>query len=186
MWPEVPSMIVAIGGPPGSGKTTVAERFAQTHAYVLVSAGMKFRQMAKDRGMSLEALGKAAESDPEIDRSLDRAVLGEILQQDAAGRDVIVDGRIQAHLLALRRVPCLKVLIDAPLPVRAKRVAGREGKSARDAEREISEREKSERVRYKTIYGIDLDDTSFFDLKVDSSDKTPDEIVAVVRSRVGG
>ena len=179
-------MIVAIGGPPGSGKTTVAERFAQAHAYVLVSAGLKFREMAKARGLSLEAFGKAAEADPGIDRSLDHAVLEEILRQDAYGRDVIVDGRIQAHLLDQRRVPCLKVLINAPLAVRAERVAGREKKSPNAAEREISDREKSERVRYKALYGINLDDTSLFDLVVDSSDKTPDQIVGLVWSRVEG
>lgn len=179
-------MIVAVGGPPGSGKTTVAERFARAHAYVLVSAGLKFREMAKRRGLTLEAFGRAAETDPDIDRSLDHAVLEEILRQDALGRDVIVDGRIQAHLLAERRVPCLKVLIDAPLAIRAQRVAGREDKSPTAAEREISEREESERVRYQALYHIDLDDTSLFDLVVDSSDKTPDQIVELVWSRVEG
>jgi len=179
-------MIVAIGGPPGSGKTTVAERFAQAHAYALVSAGRKFRQMAKDRALDLEAFGTAAERDPEIDRSLDHAVLEEILRQDSVGRDVIVDGRIQAHLLAARRVPCLKVLIDAPLAVRAQRVAGREKKDTKAAEREISAREMSERVRYKSLYGIDLTDRSVYDLIIDSSDKTPDQIVELVWSRVEG
>jgi len=179
-------MIVAVGGPPGSGKTTVAERFAQAHAYALVSAGFKFRQMAKARGMDLEAFGKIAEMDPEIDRSLDHAVLEEILRQDSLGRDVIVDGRIQAHLLASRRVPCLKVLINAPLSVRAARVAGREKKDTKAAEREISARERSERIRYKALYGIDLADASVFDLVIDSSNKTPDQIVELVWSRVEG
>ena len=179
-------MIVAIGGPPGSGKTTVAERFAQAHAYALVSAGAKFRELAKARGLSLDALGQAAEADPEIDRSLDRAVLEEILRQDASGRDVIVDGRIQAHLLAQRRVPSLKVLIDAPLAVRAARIGGREEKDAQRAEREIVRRESSERRRYKAIYGIELADTSMYDLVIDSSDKTPDRIVELVWSRVEG
>jgi predicted cytidylate kinase len=177
-------MIVAIGGPPGSGKTTVAERFAQAHAYALVSAGLKFRQMAKDRGMDLEAFGKAAESDPEIDRSLDRAVLEEILRLDSQGRDLIVDGRIQAHLLTLRRIPCLRVLIDASLEVRAERIAGREKEKPKDAEREISVREASERLRYKILYGIDLKDRSVYDVVIDSSDKTPDQIVDLVWSRV--
>ncbi|HYM40511.1 MAG TPA: cytidylate kinase family protein, partial [Thermoplasmata archaeon] len=175
-----------IGGPPGSGKTTVAERFAQAHAYALVSAGLKFRQMAKDRAMDLDSFSKAAEADPDIDRSLDRAVLEEILRLDSLGRDVIVDGRIQAHLLTLRRVPCLKVMIDAALKVRAERVSGRERQDARAAEREIAAREASERSRYKRLYGIDLADRSVYDLVIDSSDKTPDAIVAIVWSRVEG
>ncbi len=179
-------MIVGVGGPPGSGKTTVAERFAKAHGYTLISAGMRFRKMAEDAGMDLEALGRKAEADAQIDRSLDQAVLQEILWHDSSGRDVIVDGRIQAHLLALRRVPCLKVLIDAPLEVRAQRVAGREHKSVEAAKREISEREKSERSRYRSIYGIDLGDTSVFDMTVDSSDKAPDDIVAFIWSRVEG
>jgi len=177
-------MIVAIGGPPGSGKTTVAERFAEAHAYALVSAGAKFRELAKRRGLSLDAFGMAAEADPEIDRALDRAVLEEILRQDAAGRDVVADGRLQAPLLAQRRVPCLKVLIDAPLAVRAKRIAGREGKDVKVAEREIVARETSERRRYKVIYGIDLADTSVYDVVIDSRDKTPDRIVELVWLRV--
>ncbi len=179
-------MIVAIGGPPGSGKTTVAELFAKAHGYTLVSAGLKFRAWAKERGLSLEAFGKAAAADPEIDRALDRAVFEEVLREDAAGRDVVVEGRIQAPLLAERRVPCLKILIDAPLAVRAKRVAGREKSSAKAAEGAIVARAKLERSRYQALYGIDLEDRSLYDLVIDSSDKTPDQIVELVAARVGG
>ncbi len=179
-------MILAIGGPPGSGKTTVAERWAASRAYVLVSAGMKFRAMAKERGMSLESFGRAAEADPEIDRALDRAVLEEIRAKEAAGADVVVDGRIQAYLLSQQGIPCLKVLIDAPLEVRAKRIAGREMKSVAAAKREIVAREKSERIRYRAIYRIDLGDTGIFDLVVDSGRKAPDDIVAMIAARVEG
>lgn len=179
-------MIIAVGGPPGSGKTTAAERFAKAHAYHLVSAGIKFRAHAKARGMSLEAFGRAAETDHEIDRALDREVLEEILRYDTSGRDVIVDGRIQAQLLTARRIPCLKVLIEAPLPVRVERIAAREGQSPSVVEREIREREESERTRYKSIYGIDLDDAALFDLTIDSSTEDPDEIVELIRSRVEG
>ena len=179
-------MIVAIGGPPGSGKTTVAERFATAHAYHLVSAGNRFRELAKARGLSLEAFGKAADADPAIDRDLDGSVLEEVLKADALGRDVIVEGRIQAPLLAQRRVPCLKVFIDAPLAVRAKRIAGREGISAKAAEQEIVRRASLARKRYQGTYRIDLADTTVYDLLLDSSDKTPDEIVARVWVQVEG
>jgi len=179
-------MILVIGGPPGSGKTTVAERWSRAHGHALVSAGLRFRAMAKERGVSLEDLGRLAEADPEIDRSLDRAVYEEIQAKAAHGRDVVVDGRIQAYLLAGRGVPCLKVLIDAPLEVRAERIARREGKTVAEAKREITARERSERARYKSIYGIDLKDTRLFDVVIDSARKTPDEIVALIASRVAG
>jgi len=179
-------MIIAIGGPPGSGKTTVAEHFANAHGYVLVSAGMMFRQMAQAHGADLSEFSREAEHDHTIDRELDRRVLEEIMRQDAFGSDVIVDGRIQAYLLAQRKIPCLKAWIDAPFEIRAGRIADREGKPVEVARKEIADREASERTRYRAIYGIDLSDTTVFDLVIDSSDKTPDEIVSLVWSRVAG
>lgn len=179
-------MILVIGGPPGSGKTTVAERWASSHGSVLISAGTRFRAMAQERGMTLEELGRAAEKDPSIDRALDAAVLDEIRSKQAAGTDLVVDGRIQAYLLTRQRIPCFKVLIDAPLKVRARRIAQREKTTVADAKREILAREASERVRYRAIYGINLQDTSVFDLVIDSGDKTPDEIVSLIAARVRG
>jgi cytidylate kinase len=54
----------------------------------------------------------------------------------------------------------------------------------RDAKKEIRERERSERTRYVKVYGIDVRDTSHFDLVVDSSDKTPDDIVSILAERM--
>ncbi len=179
-------MLLVIGGPPGSGKTTVAERWAAARGYALVSAGTKFRAMANERGLSLEAFGRAAETDPTIDRALDAAILAEIRKHEAAGANVVVDGRVQAHLLSKKCVPCVKVLIDAPLDLRAERISRREEKSIEEAKREIVAREKSERVRYQAIYGIDVHDPGIFDLVIDSRNRTPDEIVAMIAARVEG
>ncbi|MBI4416494.1 MAG: nucleoside monophosphate kinase [Euryarchaeota archaeon] len=170
-------MIVAIGGPPGSGKTTAAELFAQTYGYVLISGGHLFREMAAERGMDLVTFSAYAEKHHDVDRQLDEMVLAAVREAVLAGKDVVVDGRIQAHLLARGGVMPFSVLIIAPLDVRAKRIADRERKTEKQALDEILAREASERARYQAIYGIDLDDLSVYALEIDSFEMRPEAIV---------
>jgi len=105
---------------------------------------------------------------------------------DVAGNDIVVDGRIQAYLLTREGIPCFKVLVDAPLDVRAERIAVREKTSVEAAKREIIARERSEQQRYKKIYGIDLKDTGIFDMVVDTGRKTADAVVAQIEAQVRG
>ena len=174
-------MIVAVGGPPGSGKTTAADLYARTFGGVFVSGGRMFREMAAEHGLDLVAFGAYAEKHHEMDRQLDGMILSAVRNAALGGRDVVVDGRIQAHLLARAGIPAFAVLITAPLDVRAKRVADREGKSEKAALDEILARERSERARYWAIYDIDLEDVGVFDLEIDSSKLRPEAIVKRIR-----
>jgi predicted cytidylate kinase len=170
-------MIVAVGGPPGSGKTTAAQLYAGTHGAVLVSGGRLFREMAAERGMDVAAFGTFAERHHEVDRQLDDTVLAAVRRLAVEGRDVVVDGRIQAHLLTRAGVRAYCVFVTARVDVRAKRIADRERKSEKQALEEILAREASERTRYRVIYGIDVEDMAVYDLEIDSSDLKPDAIV---------
>ena len=175
-------MIVAIGGPPGSGKTTAAELYATTFQCALVSAGAIFREEAKTRGLSLEQFGVYAESHPEVDRSLDDAVIERATSLARLG-EVVTDGRLQAALFARRGIPALKVLVDAPLALRAERVSQRETIPVGEAHRQILAREESERARYRRLYGLDANDQAHYDLVLDSSRLPPEEIVTAIRKR---
>ena len=75
-------------------------------------------------------------------------------------------------------------MLDADLETRAKRIVKREEGDVKKREKEILNREKSEANRYKNYYNIDLKDTSIYDLVIDSTDKTPEEIVEIILGKI--
>lgn len=170
-------MIVTIGGKPGSGKTTVARMLAETLGFELVCAGEIFRDQARRVGVGLDEYGKQALVDDEIDRTLDSLVVDRVMSLFDRGMSVVADGRLTGRLLCEQGVEAFKVWIDADLQVRSERIAGRDGIGAEEASGGIKRREEVERQRYSSIYGIDLDDLSGYDLVIDSSDLTPDEVL---------
>ena len=68
-------MRVTISGPPGSGKTTVAEIVSNRLSYELVTGGKIFREKAKEMKISLAELGTTAEKEGSYDRVLDSYLL---------------------------------------------------------------------------------------------------------------
>jgi cytidylate kinase len=173
----VTSTIVAIGGPPGSGKSTAARLFADAYGFLLVSGGHLFRELAAGREMDLVAFGAYAQEHHDIDRQLDATLLAAVQEALVQSQDVVTDGRVQPYLLAQTEPKPFNVLITAPIEVRTKRIAEREGVTEELALEEILNREASERNRYQAIYGIDLDDTSVYALVIDSSKLPPESIV---------
>lgn len=154
-------MIVAIAGQIGVGKSTVAGALAQRLAYRYVSGGEVFREIARERGISVTEVNRLAERDPAMDRELDRR------QRDLArAGDCVVESRLSGWMVAFAD---MKIWLRAPLDVRAARVAGREGQSVDAARRDLEERERSEWARYKEFYGIDIDDLSPYHLVIDTT-----------------
>ena len=164
-------MIITIGGPPGSGKSTTAVHLSDRLGIRAVCAGRIFRAMARERGLSLAEFGMLAQTQWDIDRELDERVLAE-----ACG-DVILEARLSGLLLGINDIDTFRVYIVAEPHIRAARIGAREHKDPAQALAEMEERERSEALRYKEIYGLDIWDTSIYDLIIDSSDMTPEEVV---------
>lgn len=163
--------VVALGGPPGSGKTTAARRLAAELGLDLVSAGEQFRAQASARGMDLGAYSAFAEAHAEVDRELDEAMAR------AAQPGRILEGRVQGPLLRRRGVPVYWLAVVARLEVRAERSAKRDAVPVDVARARMVEREASERTRYLALYALDVDAESP-DLTVDSSEKDAAQVVA--------
>lgn len=166
--------VIALGGPPGSGKTTAARALAAELSLELVSAGDRFRAAAARRALDLEAFSRYAESHPEVDRELDAEMAG------LARPGRILEGRLTGPLLRRRGVPVRWLAVVADAEVRAERLARRDGRPLEEARRRMAERERSEHARYRELYGIDLEHEAA-DYTVDSSRLGPAEVVAALR-----
>lgn len=178
-------MLITISGLPGSGKTTVARLVARELGLEHVYAGEIFRRQAEERGIPLAEYLRMAETDESIDRDLDAHML-----RRAARGDAVLEGRLAAYIAQQVAVPALKVFLDASEPVRAERIAGREGGATAERLREIQEREASDRGRYRALYGVDYHDRARYDLVMATDRQAPEElaraIVAHSRARFPG
>jgi len=170
---------ITISGTPGSGKSTVAQSLEKKLGLRYVYSGMVFRQLAKKHKMSLEEFGRYCETHREVDQELDDAQL-EILQKG----NVIVEGRLAGWLAHRNNISAIKIVIDADLETRARRIVKREKGNIEQRKQEMARREKSETLRYKNYYDIDLEDTSIYDLVIDSANKTAEEIADIVLKHI--
>ena len=170
---------ITISGNPGSGKSTVGRLLSNKIGLKYVYSGEIFRKTAKKYSMSLEEFGSYCEKHKEIDKELDDYQL-EILQKG----NVIVEGRIAGWIAHHNNIPALKVILDTDIETRAGRIVNRESGDIEKRKQEMLNRERSEALRYKNYYNIDLKDITIYDLVIDSTEKTPEEIIKLIIQKI--
>ncbi len=172
-------MIIAIAGPIGVGKSTVARGLAARLRYRYISGGEVFRDIARARGITVTDVNRLAEQDPSLDRELDQRQ-----RERAKAGDCVVESRLAGWMVDAD----LKIWLRAPLEIRAARVARREGQTPEAARAELVERERSEWARYKQFYNIDISDLGPYHLIIDTTywdaNAIADTLAGLVRSMV--
>jgi cytidylate kinase len=172
------SIVVAIGGLHGTGKSTYARVLAEEFGLRHVSAGQLFRETARQRNVSLQDLNELACSDPSLDRLIDQKT-----KEEAVKGGVIIDGQLAVAMAGERAD--LKILITASEKVRIERISLRDSVPFDEALEKTIQRERAEKERYKKHYGIDVTDNSIYDVVVDSSSTTIEETIKILKSVVG-
>ena len=166
---------VAVSGKSGCGNTTVSRMVAD--ALNLRFINFTFRNLAQEKGLSLNEVLAFAATDDAWDREVDT-------RQTEMAREE--GGCVLGSRLAIWMLPeaDLKVFLTARPETRAKRIQGREGNSLKYVAEFTDSRDRQDHDRYLRIYNIDNDEYSFADLVIDTDEVSPAEIAKMIISEV--
>ena len=166
--------LITITGQLGSGKSTVAKMLASHLKWQYYSTGMAQRAIAKTRGITTVQLNRLAITDPSIDAEIDS-----VFKDPPWGKKpCVVDSRLAWHFLP----KSLKVCLQADTKEAAKRVLAEKGRvsenytTLEEAYAFLKKRRELEQAHFTKNYGLDIDNTRQFDLVIDTSSLTPEEV----------
>lgn len=164
---------ISLAGDLGSGKSTVSEILIKRLGAKYYSTGAIVRAVAQKRGMSVVELNKYMETHPELDHEIDEG----IAKLSEADELLIIDSRMAWHFTR----GTFKVYLSTDIETSAYRImnAHREGEHAATLEQTVAEtraRRESEKKRYYEQYGVNIKDLTNYDLVVDTTVATPDEV----------
>ena len=171
---------ITIAGDLGSGKSTVANHLINNINYRIESAGLIFRRLAEQHGMSAKEFNQFIESNPKYDNMVDDT----IKEMGEKEENIIFDSRLAWHFVP----KSFKIYMYVDVDTATERIfndKGRVSESYSDmatAKKEIIERRESEVLRYKTFYNIDINNYSNYDFIIDTSHATKDEVNDAVLS----
>jgi len=182
-------MIITISGTAGSGKSTIAKLLAKKLNLKHYSTGDFMRDLAKERNLSLEDLGKIAEGDRSIDLTLDKRQI----QLGKTEDNFIIDGRLSFHFIP----QAIKIFLDAELKTRAQRILKdiqirnlrkeERAENIREVIEEAQKREESEKKRYQKYYRINPYDQKHYDLIIDttktSAEQSAEKIIKFIKQK---
>jgi cytidylate kinase len=173
--------IITIAGSLGSGKSSTAKGIASALGYKHFSSGDLFRQIAQERGVSVEAINIAAEEQKDIDHRVDN-LLQEMGKTESK---IVLDSRTAWHWMP----DSFKVFLVLDKDVAAERIfanvqagerVSENGNSVDEIRESIERRFASEQKRYLDLYGINPTDPLNFDIIVNTKDNDLKTVTAIV------
>ena len=171
--------IVTLSGDIGGGKSSVARMLAAALGFELISAGGLQREIAASMGLTTLQLNEWSAKDRSVDDKIDShtKTLGETSDH------IIVDSRLAWHFIpdAYKVFLSVDPLVGAERVFEASRSDEFHGSLAEALDNNLS-RTRLEAVRYHTLYGIELRDYRNYDLVVDTSFASPQDVAATIEA----
>ena len=172
---------ITITGSLGSGKSTVAKKLSEELGLIYYSTGSAQRQIATQMGITTLQLNHLADKDKSIDEQID----GVIKSMNNDGNAYIVDSRLAWHFMP----DSFKVKLIVNKNIAAERIFNDRKRSGESKYTDVAqviaaieERRHSERERFLRVYQVDIENNSAFDLVIDTTNLSPDEICQMIKT----
>ena len=174
--------IITITGETGSGVSTVTQRLAESLEYRKFGAGGLFRNIARQRNMTVEQLNDYAKRNNVIDREIDT-----LIRQLGEGSEIVLDARLGYYWIH----DSFRVYLQVDPDIAAHRIHKdiEKGKRHEEGATTINQtiiglrrQAESTQKRYLRDYGVDINNTRPFDLIINTDDKTSEEVVELVKT----
>jgi len=180
-------MIITISGNAGAGKTTVGRLLAKKLGYNYYDIGTLRKIAAQKRGLTIEDYNIYGMTHPETDMDAD----AETIRLSNTEDNFVIQGRLAYHFIP----KSLKIYFTIDPDVAAYRLSldndnperiSKSKQASLDTIRSLCiERDESDILRYRKIYGIqDFTDKKNYDLIIDTSNITPEQIVEKIMTRI--
>ncbi len=171
-------MRITISGLPGSGTTSLTYHIASELKMEVISAGEVFREMAKERNLSLAEFGAFCEKDPTVDKSIDERQREIALSKE----NILVEGRLSGWMIPEAD---LRIWLKASPECRVRRILDRDSYgNVSSALSETKAREASESVRYKQYYDIDYSSLEPYHMVLDTELWSVEQLGRIVSAAI--
>ena len=168
---------VTISGHPGSGTSTLVDGLCNSLNWTMINGGQIFRDMADERGVTLEEFGQQCMDDDSVDQALDKLLVEAMLSEESPN---IVESRLAGWWAFKNNMQCPRIWIDVSERVRAERVVNREGGSIEDQVNLIRERMDYDGARYMRFYGIDINSQEPYTCVIESDQMDAEQVLQLV------
>lgn len=180
-------MIITFGGTPGSGKSTVAKIISEKLNYPFFDVGKMRRVAAKEKNMTIEEFNNWSNENPkEGDIYFDEFVK-EVVSKE---KNAVVCGRMAYFVFK----NSIKIYLAVNLEEGARRIFNETQKNNERNEEAVNsidgqkktiiQRMKNDTKRYLNLYNTDCYDKKNFDIVIDTSELSVEEVVQEIINKI--
>ena len=173
--------IISVAGTVGSGKSTICNALAEKLGYKCYVMGDIMRKLAKEHNMDIEEFNQYIKDKKEIDNLVDNKMIEIANKED----NLVISSRTAWHFIP----DSFKVYLTICDEEAAKRIfydkermCEKKYLDIEEAIEGVNHRNKMEAQRYMNVYNIDVNDKNNYDVYLDTTNMSIDEVLDMVVS----